>query len=277
MKRRLVKCANNSFTVTLAKDYVMRNNLEENKDLILEDLGETILIKPDKEFKKKTIELSINQNNIEVGLIKLKKLYQHGYNEISLNVSDEVRGVVDKTVSELWGINHYIKDNKIVIYDEKHQNECTAILQKCFEEILQIATHVTEHNNTESWRDTLDTGYKKVLYRISFVHRLLNTNSCKCLKQFQKYQTIAVILELIAKKLKSIGCKLSETSKKESLIMIKKILKVSYKVCFKDHDVSNLLNMINSYSIHNKECWLCNEYESISAKCKSIIERMVEV
>lgn len=280
-KRKLLVSGNKANLVCIPKTFVERNELESKQDLYITDLGRSIIIDIDPPIDNKNKEIFLGKSSFDEILLKLKALYQSGYKDIEIILPDDMesRNIVEEEISLLWGITYIKQDNRIIVYSEEHQNNCDSILKKCFEEVLYIATHLTEFVNTEDWYNVLKVGYRKAIARIDFVFRLLHTNTHKCIKMLLKNHSVALILQLIIKSLFRIAKRLKESEPKCSVNVIKDLLNKVYHVCFYDSKVEDVLNLISEINTCNDSigCWLCSDINGICCKSRKLLLKMIDV
>lgn len=245
-KRKLLKSGNQANLVCIPKEFVERNNLKGKQDLFIKDLGRSFIVEidPPKDRKIKSLVLK-NASKDEI-LLKLKALYRLGESDFTLTLPDneDLISSIENEITSLWGIRYIRDKNNISIYSEKHENDCVSILKKCFEEILHISVHLTQYVNDSSWYDVLEIGYNKVISRLNFTCRILNTGTSKNIKSALRYHSMIMILQIIARSLGRIAKQLKYSKPACSLLDLQQLLRTAYNVCFNCININNLFEII---------------------------------
>lgn len=101
MRRRIIRQGNNSFTLTLPVQWIRDQNLKEGDEVDITQDETRLVVAQETASKKKSIELSLDQEYPKNIKFLLSSLYRHGYDEIKLHVQKpEVLRIVERIVEE---------------------------------------------------------------------------------------------------------------------------------------------------------------------------------
>ncbi len=89
MKRKLIKQANQAYTVTLPINWIRNHGLESGMEINVEEVEDKILISTDAKIEKKKIELKLTTDLPQFTFQSLNVLYGVGYDHIKVLLSNK--------------------------------------------------------------------------------------------------------------------------------------------------------------------------------------------
>jgi len=137
MKRKVIKQANQAYTITLPIEWVRSNQINEKSEINLEIEGKTIMI--NSKNKIKGGQITIDAENFEIKEIAgiLNSLYAKGIDEINLKTSKEISSELIRSLSQ--NIGYALIENKNNTYTIKDiKGSETSELDEIFKRVFQI-------------------------------------------------------------------------------------------------------------------------------------------
>lgn len=173
MKRRIVKQGGNSYTITLPKTWIDKNELNVGDEIEVEDINNTLSILSNKSVKiknKKEISLEINEENSFLLKIFLWGIYRLGYERVHIkfkyNSEDLNNQLLDIVEHQLIGYEIIREcDNEFLIENltEPIEEDSKVIFRRIFVIISQSLKNLkkfTEDGNFDTFSQIQKYSYK---------------------------------------------------------------------------------------------------------------------
>jgi phosphate uptake regulator len=137
MKRKVIKQANQAYTLTLPIEWVRKNNITESSELEVDMIDKSLIIRNTKgvEIKKKV--LKIEKMNSRALSRMIKAIYSKGIDELEIICGEEISPEIYSALSETMGfalVSH--EKNSYVIKDVGGTN--SAELDEVFKRVFQM-------------------------------------------------------------------------------------------------------------------------------------------
>ncbi len=137
MKRKIIKQANQAFTITLPIEWVRSNKLNEKSEIDLEIIGKSIVINSGNTTSGGKIELDVGDfQEKEIGGI-LNALYAKGIDEIIFNSPKDISTYLTKSLSQNMGYA-LIEQKKDLFVIRDIKGSETHDLDEIFKRVFQI-------------------------------------------------------------------------------------------------------------------------------------------
>ena len=153
-----------SFTITLPKKWVIRNNIRNKSEIKIEennDSNELTISTLNNSIENK-LEISTDVSNQDLKGIRIlvNENYRNGYDIIRLlNVKKEIQTEVEELTSKLIGFNSTKKENNITFEtltkDQIDENSMSNFLRKLF--LIIKETYSDEGDNLDNLKKNMDT------------------------------------------------------------------------------------------------------------------------
>ena len=101
MKRKVIKQANQAYTITLPISWARENNLDKNSEVDLTAEGNALLIQTDSKVKGEVVKLEINKINQREIRMQLAALYARGADEIRIISKNDISDDLVKITTSL--------------------------------------------------------------------------------------------------------------------------------------------------------------------------------
>ena len=139
MKRSLIQSGNKSFSVTLPKNWVIKNRLSPRADLDITDCGKSLVVNsiPEPESLEKT--LVIQKEELEEVITRIITLYREAYKKVKIVFKNGNKKMLFKTiefVKKLNGVDVEEGDDYIVFSENHDKAMCEKVLRRGFQNIL---------------------------------------------------------------------------------------------------------------------------------------------
>ena len=99
MKRKIIKQANQAYTITLPIEWIRSNNLSEKTEVDLEIKEKTITITTNSKSKEEKISLEVENFEIKEIAAIINALYAKGIDEITFKTSKEISSELIKILN----------------------------------------------------------------------------------------------------------------------------------------------------------------------------------
>lgn len=233
-RRKIQLIAGMTYSISLPKEWVLKNHLKEKDELILlEKDHKTLLITPEeiKPLIKDDIIIHIDEYKKSIDQILLS-LYYQGFENIHLvsksEMHKDIRGIIRKTLTHMSGTE--------IIFEDKNNIKIKVLLDKTRLDILQLFYRIVLilNSSQEALADKLNIEEIRIneneidrLYHLSIKVITLSINEQQLLDS-SKIQELSLIPSffLISKKLENIGDSINHMS---SFLLKEKISFSAYK------------------------------------------------
>jgi len=141
MKRKVIKQANQAYTITLPIDWVRKNKLDKNSELDLSESEKSLIITNQGETEHKTARVDINTLDERNIARIIKALYAKGIDEIELTSTQDVTSTIIRAISNTIGFALVSqKDNTYTIKDVggTSYSDLDEIFKRVFQMILNF-------------------------------------------------------------------------------------------------------------------------------------------
>jgi phosphate uptake regulator len=182
MKRRVVKQANQAYTITLPIDWVRKNKIDKKLEIDVNENERTLVINSEGTVDGGKIKLDVRNlcsRNIH---IHINALYAKGVDEIEITSDKDISGLIIKATSNLMGYalvkqegyNYLIKDVGGVGYSD---------LDEIFKRVFQMVILFYESafsdifGKSEETLDTLKSRDQEVNKFCLYLQRAINKSS----------------------------------------------------------------------------------------------------
>lgn len=137
MKRKIIKQANQAYTITLPIEWVRENNLNEKSEVDLMPSDKTLIISSPKGQKLKSVKLNVNGFNSRNISRCINSLYAKGIDEIELTSEEDIGPKILKALNQNIGFALVSQSkNTFVIKDVGSGN--SADLDEMFKRVFQM-------------------------------------------------------------------------------------------------------------------------------------------
>ncbi|MDD5192268.1 MAG: hypothetical protein PHH54_01160 [Candidatus Nanoarchaeia archaeon] len=102
MKRKVIKQANQAYTITLPIDWVRRNNVDKNRELEVTEEEKTLIIKNDRDVQSSSANLKVEDLDKRNLTRHITALYAKGIDEINIESKKDI------TSDLSWGLSNTI-------------------------------------------------------------------------------------------------------------------------------------------------------------------------
>jgi phosphate uptake regulator len=136
MKRKLIKQANQAYTITLPIDWIRKNGLDKNSEVDLNEDGNLLVVTAKNHILGKIVEIDADENLV-VLRNQLSALYSKGIDEIRLKSKIDISSKIVELISSSF-LGYALvekKDNTYVIKDITGNNP--ANLEEIFKRVFQ--------------------------------------------------------------------------------------------------------------------------------------------
>lgn len=227
MKRKVIKQANQAYTITLPVEWARKHNLDKNPEINLDINEKTLLISTSNPTAGGKVKINLPELNERNVSLVINALYARGIDEIEITSEGEIDSKISRALRDLNGYALVSKsDNKYVIKDIGGGNYEN--LDEIFKRVFQMVIIFYESSITDIFgkeeetseglnnRDLevnkfclfLERAINKMAYpdpingRVLFtyayaleqigdeVHRLWRTNICHCPKKTKKLKEV---------------------------------------------------------------------------------------
>jgi len=140
-KRKIQLIAGTTYTVSLPKEWVKKNNLKEKNEILLYEKGDrTLVISPRSIEEKKLNDISLNINEYTSNIDQvLFTLYYLGVENINLfskkEIAKDVKLKIRKTITHMSGTE--------INYEDKQKITIKVLLDKSKIDIIQVLFRIT--------------------------------------------------------------------------------------------------------------------------------------
>jgi phosphate uptake regulator len=210
MKRRLTKLGNESYSITLPKTWVMKNNLKPRSDLEISESSGNLIISANLSFEelpKKVIHSGSRQPDEIIS--EFTAIYRFGYSEIKIaftnnDKKDDIDRIV-KHIANYHGIVSELFNDHILIKTAEGKGKRSEILQKCFQNVVMLSELLLENPLEDGWKQQVKESYERIYFLSEYVFRLISIQSEADLRLALNHQTMAWSLQCIGELLKKIS------------------------------------------------------------------------
>jgi len=137
MKRKVIKQAKQAYTVTLPIDWVRNNNISENSELDVKDLGRSLIINSDQPVAGKSIKLDLSGINKRSVYMYIIAAYAQGADEVEITSDTDVSPTIVACLNSIIGYALISQDkNKYLIKDINPGNYGN--LDEVFKRVFQM-------------------------------------------------------------------------------------------------------------------------------------------
>lgn len=141
MIRKIIKQANQAYTITLPISWVRENNIDNNREIELEIQDKSIIIKNTKEISLKKEEIKFNTKNRLLIKKKIQALYAKGIDEIKINSSKDIEKIIIDILKSVIGYALVKSSDKEYIIKEisgGNYSELDDIFKRVFQIVLSF-------------------------------------------------------------------------------------------------------------------------------------------
>lgn len=137
MKRKVIKQANQAYTITLPVDWARKNELDKNSEVDLNEDGNILVITAKSQISGTNIELTVDDDKVTLRN-QLSALYSRGVDEIKLKSKKDIsQTIIEIISSSLLGYALVEKkDDTFIIKDLTGNN--SANLDEIFKRVFQM-------------------------------------------------------------------------------------------------------------------------------------------
>lgn len=139
MKRKVIKQANQAYTITLPVAWARENNLDKNSEIDLSTEGNTLIIQTNAKTEGEIVELEIKTLNQREIRMQIAALYARGVDEIRITSKKDISDDLMKITSSLLGFALVSKEKDIYIIKDmsgKSDMDLDEIFKRVFQMIL---------------------------------------------------------------------------------------------------------------------------------------------
>jgi len=141
MIRKVIKQANQAYTITLPIEWVRENNIEKNNEISLEILDKSLIIKNTHGVSIKKSKITIDYTNR--GLIgrRIQALYAQGIDEIEIYSKEDIGSIMIDVASELLGYALVSQDKNLYILKDiggGNSSNLDEIFKRVFQMVLMF-------------------------------------------------------------------------------------------------------------------------------------------
>lgn len=139
MKRKVIKQANQAYTITLPINWVRDNKIDKDSEVNLEIKGKSIAISSDNTKEGGHAKLDLSDKNPRSIHIHINALYAKGIDEIEIHSDKDITPILTKSLNFLVGYGLISqKDKKYIIKDisPSHYPNLDDIFKRIFQMII---------------------------------------------------------------------------------------------------------------------------------------------
>ncbi len=118
MKRRVIKQANQAYTITLPVEWARKNNLDKNPEINLDISEKTLLVSTSNPTSGGKVKITLPELNERTISMTINSLYAKGIDEIEITADEDISSKISKALRDLNGYALVSKsDSKYTIKD----------------------------------------------------------------------------------------------------------------------------------------------------------------
>jgi phosphate uptake regulator len=137
MKRKVIRQANQAYTITLPIDWVRKNNITKNSELNLEVSGKSLIINSNHPVAGKSVSINVNGlNSRNIGM-NIIAAYAQGVDEIEIVSDEDISPTILRCLNSLIGyalVSH--ESNRYLVKDIHPGNYSS--LDEIFKRVFQM-------------------------------------------------------------------------------------------------------------------------------------------
>jgi len=137
MKRKVIKQANQAYTITLPIDWVRKNSVDKNPELDVIESGKSLIVNSSNPVAGGSVSIDANELEGREIYLYLNSMYAKGYDEMIFNSRKDISSTLIKATSVLIGLALVSESNgKYVIRDIGGGNHSN--LDEIFKRVFQM-------------------------------------------------------------------------------------------------------------------------------------------
>jgi ribosomal protein L23 len=260
---------NKSFSITLPKTWVERNNLKPRNDIEVIEIENKLIICPEviqNEICAKVITIDNDFQKDEI-VPAIVQSYRQGHLEIKIvlkcdnNAENEE---IKKLIQKFYGITVIEENNVFIIKTTDKGKKCSEILNKCYYNLLQLSGFIIEDPRADGWEKHVFEIYERIYFLTAYLFRIVSIEGSADFKASIKYNLTAGIIQILAEVLKSVANLEHEIGLSEMFGGISKDLNklvlATYEICMlhKDpelfHQIKNVIALKIKEKRYNMAC-----------------------
>lgn len=228
-RRKIQLIAGTTYTISLPKEWIKKNNLREKNEIILsEKIDNTLILSPqipkEKEFKSVVLNIEEHKNNMEQILFSV---YYLGAEDIELiskePITKEIKAKIRKTITNMSGTEIVYEDKQRIRIKVLLDKEKINIIQTLYRIILLIDLSITnlaenmDINEIRINENEIDRLYHLItkIITISLVEpKILYSSKIKNVLKIPSYLMISKRLENIGDNINHLSYYLGKNKKR---------------------------------------------------------------
>lgn len=254
MKRSLIQLGNKSFSITLPKEWVIKNSLSPKTDLDITDCGNSLIVNTTSKPQNLGKTLVIEDEVQEEIFAKIIAFYRAASKDVKIvfKSKDDIRLLnTIEFVKKFHGVEVETGENYVAFSENFDQVMCHKILKKSFQNILVMSEMLNKNLKGNSWKREINESYERTIFLSEFAIRILNKEGYAEVKEIIKKFALSWIIQCMAVLLKVIARNKKKHNIKE-IIHLSSLLRVTYNICFGNSRPKEFFDFIKKANIVKK-------------------------
>lgn len=203
MKRKIIKQANKSYTLTLPISWIRDNNLNEKSEVDLDIIGKSLIVKTDKIPSGKSSEINANFLGETNTIRHIEALYSLGIDDVKIISKKDISSRIIKSLNQMVGFALIGKENDIYHIKDisgGKESDLEEIFKRVFQVVLLFYQSAIEgiFGKTKETRDDLDKRDNEINKLCLYLQRAINKSSYNNIEKGRVLFTYSFALEEIA-------------------------------------------------------------------------------